>query len=292
VWDSFYGTSRILRINAHGKPAIIEDSIPIVGGTGNFDPEGIAIAPDQTIWIASEGLGVATTAPTYRPNLLIQVDESGNVLQEVGLPSDVIACRDAASARGTLGSGFEGVAVERLTGDSYRLVVAQQRGWDYAAGSCDDLDDDDGGLNPLNEPNRSRLWVYTPDTQTWDHIDWELASKPENSSWVGLSEITRVDGGFVLIERDNRGGDFAGLKTLVKVTDADLQDGLVTEAEKEKFDLMPSMKATKGWITDKPEGVAISKRGRTFMVTDNDGVKDWSGETWFLDLGSVRRLFP
>lgn len=292
VWDSFYGTSRVLRINAGQKPAVIEDSLAIVGGTGNFDPEGIAIAPDRSIWVASEGLGVLSTAGSYRPNLLIQVDEFGNVVREVGLPAEVIACRDAATARGTLGSGFEGVAAQPLPDGEYQLVVAQQRGWDYDAGSCDALDDDEGGLNNLNEPNRTRLWTYNPTTEVWDHIDWELAPKPVDSSWVGLSEITRVADGFVLIERDNRGGDFAGLKTLVKVSDADLQDGLVTEAEKEKFDLEPALKAGKGWITDKPEGVAIGRKGRTFVVTDNDGVKDWSGETWFLELGQLRRIFP
>ncbi|MEY2929550.1 MAG: hypothetical protein RL033_299, partial [Pseudomonadota bacterium] len=45
------------------------------------------------------------------------------------------------------------------------------------------------------------------------------------------------------------------------------------------------------WISDKPEGVAVTGNGRLFVVTDNDGVEDWSGETWFLRLGSWRRLF-
>jgi len=28
-----------------------------------------------------------------------------------------------------------------------------------------------------------------------------------------------------------------------------------------------------------------------YLVTDNDGVEDWSGETSFLKLGHLRRLF-
>lgn len=44
-------------------------------------------------------------------------------------------------------------------------------------------------------------------------------------------------------------------------------------------------------MTDKPEEVAITDNGKTFVVTDNDGVEDWSGETWFLQLGRVDRLF-
>ena len=46
-----------------------------------------------------------------------------------------------------------------------------------------------------------------------------------------------------------------------------------------------------GWITGKPEGVAITSNGKTFVVTDNDGVDDWSGETWFFNLGRHWRLF-
>jgi hypothetical protein len=43
--------------------------------------------------------------------------------------------------------------------------------------------------------------------------------------------------------------------------------------------------------TDKPEGVAIPDSGQTYAVTDIDGVEDRSGETWFLQLGQMRRLF-
>jgi hypothetical protein len=39
------------------------------------------------------------------------------------------------------------------------------------------------------------------------------------------------------------------------------------------------------------EGVAVTATGRTFVVTDNDGLDDWSGETWFFDLGRYWDLF-
>jgi hypothetical protein len=171
-------------------------------------------------------------------------------------------------------------------------LVAQQRGWDYTTDDCEALDDDAGGLNALGEPNLTRIWIYDPKAMSWDHVAWELAPLPENASWVGLSEITRArDGSYVLIERDNLTGDFAALKTLVRVSNRDLRDGVVAEDDKAVYDLIPRLKSTHGWITDKPEGVAITAAGRTFVVTDNDGVDDWSGETWFMDLGSFRRLF-
>jgi len=95
----------------------------------------------------------------------------------------------------------------------------------------------------------------------------------------------------VLIERDNRSGDFAELKTLVNVQRSALARGRIATADKRSFDLIPALSATHGWITDKPEGVAVTGDGRLFVVSDNDGVDDWSGETWFLPLGPWHRLF-
>ncbi len=99
-----------------------------------------------------------------------------------------------------------------------------------------------------------------------------------------------MDGGWVLIERDNRSGDFGVLKTLVYVEDAALADGKVELAEKKVFDIRPSLLSNNGWITDKPEGVGVVD-GQLYVITDNDGVDDWSGETWFLRLGRWIDLF-
>jgi hypothetical protein len=130
----------------------------IRGGTEDYDPEGIAIAPDHTLWIASEG-----NASDSRPNRLLQVDLTGNVIKEVDLPQEILDCRAASTRRGTLGSGFEGVAVLPDNSSGYKLLVAQQRDWDYTTSACEDLDDDAGGLNARIEPNphldlRSGSW--------------------------------------------------------------------------------------------------------------------------------------
>ena len=63
------------------------------------------------------------------------------------------------------------------------------------------------------------------------------------------------------------------------------------ELRKAVYDLLPHLLATNGWITDKVEGVAITPTGRTFVSTDNDGLDDWSGETWFFDVGRYWNLF-
>ncbi len=45
--------------------------------------------------------------------------------------------------------------------------------------------------------------------------------------------------------------------------------------------------ATNGYVVDKVEGFTIDKNGDAFVVTDNDGVDDSSGETLFIRLGNI-----
>ena len=98
-----------------------------------------------------------------------------------------------------------------------------------------------------------------------------IAIAPDNTLWIASEGNAR----------DSR-------PNLVRVQAA---DNLISSSEKSVYNMLPNLKATKGWITDKQEGVAITSNGRTYVVTDNDGVEDWSGETWFLDLGSFQQLF-
>jgi hypothetical protein len=303
VWDSAYAVSNIFQIDVSDRPAVITGVMSIKPGTvgsGGYDPEGIAIAPDHTLWVASEG-----NATDSVRNRLLKLDQNGNVLAEVGLPANIVACRAATTGavpRRTLGSGFEGIAVLPGPGNRYRLAVAQQRGWNYTTPECEALDDDGGGFNALGEPNWTRIWIYDPaaddpatpqsEPAAWTHVFWELAPKPALAAWVGLSEITLLPGGDVLVvERDNLTGDFAVLKTLVKINGEAAGDALIRHSEKAVYDLMPHLRATDGWITDKVEGVAVTQFGRVYVSTDNDGLDDWSGETWFFRLGRFWELF-
>ena len=177
-------------------------------------------------------------------------------------------------------------------GRSYTLAVAQQRGWDYTTPGCEDLDDDALGLDEHGEPRSTRIWLYEPTARTWDHWIWELAPLPANASWVGLSEITAApDNTFVVLERDNRSGDWAELKSLVKFDPRHARDGVIRAHDKRVRDIIPALASTRGWISDKPEGVAITQYGKIYVVTDNDGVEDWSGETSFLELGRFSKFF-
>lgn len=274
VWDAAYAQSRILTLDVGQKPAVITTEQVITGGTGNYDPEGIALAPDGTKWIASEG-----NASDARPNRLLQVDGSGAVVSEIGLPQEILACRAASTNRGSLGSGFEGVTVVPR-GQGYVLYVAQQRGWDYTTPECEALDDDPTGAN-AGEPGWTRVWIYDPVAGTWVYRAYELQPVPANAAWVGLSEIVwRGGDSFSLIERDNLSGDFTQLKTVTTVS----LDDEVTRSEKQVLDILPALRATNGWVTDKPEGLTIARDGTMYVVTDNDGVDGWSGETQLLRL--------
>ncbi len=288
-----YSQSNIFRIDVSERPAVITDVLTIQGGSGNYDPEGIAIAPDHTLWIASEGNADDSVPQPPREGRL-QRQRARRDWPAAGDHRLPRGDRRRPAGHARLGlRGRRRAALSCLRHAGYRLVVAQQRGWDYTTPECEDLDDDAGGLNASGEPNRTRIWIYDPKTDAWDHIAWELAPKPANATWVGLSEITEVPGGdYILIERDNRTGDFAVLKTLVKIDRHAAADKLISNSEKAVYDLLPHLIATNGWITDKPEGVAVTSTGRTYVVTDNDGVDDWSGESWFFDLGRFWRLFP
>lgn len=171
VWDSFYADSKIFTLDTSARPARITDAITIRGGSGDYDPEGIAVAPDGTYWIASEG-----NADGSRPNRLLQTDTAGNVIREIGLPEEIEACRAASANRGSLGAGFEGVAV-KPTRSGYKLLVAQQRGWDYTTAECEELDDDPGAIN-MGEPTQTRIWIYNPANDKWDSFAWNWQHCP------------------------------------------------------------------------------------------------------------------
>jgi hypothetical protein len=51
--------------------------------------------------------------------------------------------------------------------------------------------------------------------------------------------------------------------------------------------LIPDLEATNGAIIEKVEGFMLLGTGDGYIVTDNDGVDDSSGETQFINLGPI-----
>ncbi len=229
-----------------------------------YDLEGIALRAEGGFWAVSEG-GAETE------NLLLAVDEDGAVLEEIALP-------EAVEAAATT-NGFEGVAAYLVDGTE-RVVIAQQRAWaDDAAGHV-------------------KLDIYNPATGDWTFVAYALdAPTSTNGGWVGLSEITYLGGTrFAIIERDNQPGFYSTFKSIQVIDLATVEaqpagGTLQTVAKTHAVDILAVMVAAGGWVSDKPEGLAVTTDGTVWLVIDNDGVDDAPGETQFINLGTAAQLF-
>ena len=300
VEDSFYGQNRIFTIDIAKKPAeliaetMLMDSNDVFAGiaaatltdpnvadddparidvfdeadlsalinadkTINIDPEGIAQASDGGFWIASEGSGTVGDAgrPVNSLNFIFKTDVNGVIESVTTLP-------DAVNA-GQLRFGFEGIA--ESDGMAY---VAFQRVW-----------------TALGDTN-ARIGVYDPAADAWTFLFYPLdAPESQNGGWVGLSDITALGNGeFLVVERDNQGGPDAAIKRLYTFDVTGLVDG-DTITKTLVRDLLPDLAAPGGLIYEKVEGSAVTLSGDVWIVNDNDGVDDNSGETQLINLGDA-----
>ena len=138
-----------------------------------------------------------------------------------------------------------------------------------------------------------KLVSYKPSSKEWGAVRYPL--EQTESGWVGLSEITANGDYAYIIERDNLIGQAAKLKKLYRVALADLKPAalggdLPVVKKEEVRDLLPDLKATNGYVVDKVEGFTIDAAGNGFVVTDNDGVDDSSGETLFFGIGPINAM--
>lgn len=261
VTDSVYaGAPRILTIDATKKPAMITGEALVTrngAAAEKLDLEGIAVAGDG-FWLASEG-----NPEKGLTNRLVRVDAKGAIQEEIPVPADL--------ERGAKNFGFEGVTVTGSGADE-TVWLAVQREWA-----------DDG-------KNVVKLLAYKPADKSWSAVRYPLDSA--EAGWIGLSEITAAGDRVIIIERDNQIAEKAKMKKLYAVSMADMKPralgGEVPLVQKTLVrDLLPDLKAAKGYVLDKVEGFAIDAAGDAYIVTDNDGVDDSSGETQFLKLGKL-----
>ena len=263
VSDSVYGGQpSIFTIDATKTPALITAKT-VVSRNGapaeKLDLEGIALDGAGGFWLASEG-----NPEKEVPHAILHADASGAITEEIALPEALLA--------GQTRFGLEGITVVG-SGDDAMLVMAVQREW---------KDDPKGQV---------KLVAYKPSSKEWSAARYPLEAAGEG--WVGLSEITAHDGKLYIVERDNLIGTSAKLKAIYSVDlasfkPAPLGGDLPALTKTLVRDLVPDLKAaTNGSVVDKVEGMAIDAGGELFVVTDNDGVDDSSGETLFLKLGKL-----
>ncbi|MFN3252706.1 esterase-like activity of phytase family protein [Roseibium album] len=266
VNDSFYDDGRIYALDISAKPARITSYTTVTGfNQERLDLEGIAVARDGGFWLASEG-----HPKNERGHLLLKVDADGAVQEEITLPQSLIDQQKRFS--------FEGVAEFEMDGQNL-VAVAVQREWN----------DDPKG--------HTKIGIYNPADKSWGFVHYPLdAPKSTAGGWVGLSEIVSLgDGRFAILERDNKGGEDAAIKqvtvvSLEGITPAAHGETLPILKKRLAMDILPALAQGKGWVQDKPEGLAVTAGGRLILVTDNDGVDDAPGETQLIDLGPASRL--
>jgi hypothetical protein len=139
--------------------------------------------------------------------------------------------------------------------------------------------------------NHVKLVSYTPETGDWGAVRY-VKEGPTGDGWVGLSEIALHGDWAYLIERDNHTGDAAVTKLVTRVPVAELRPAplggpLPVVTREVVRDLLPDLQATGGYVLEKVEGLAVGADGTAWLVTDNDGVDDSSGETLFWSIGPV-----
>uniref|UniRef100_UPI00286D4FD6 esterase-like activity of phytase family protein n=1 Tax=Tabrizicola sp. TaxID=2005166 RepID=UPI00286D4FD6 len=259
VNDSVLGAApTIYTIDTKAVPARITAALTVTRGgdaAQKLDLEGLAPDGEGGFWLASEG-----RSDRLIPHAIYHVDAEGAIVEEIALPESLLP--------NEVRFGFEGIAV---AGDW--LWMAVQREWK----------DDPAGM--------VKLLAYNTKDQTWGAVHYPLDAAPEGG-WMGLSEITISGDWAYLIERDNQVAGAAKTKHLTRVSVAQMVpaplDGPLPVVTKELVrDLIPDLKLGHGYVSEKVEGFAVDVGGIGWLVTDNDGTNDSSGETQFWSIGKV-----
>ena len=260
VSDSAYAMApTIYTIDATQTPARITAATPVTRfgqPAQKIDLEGIVADGEGGFWLASEG-----RSDRLLPHAILHVDAAGEIDAEIALPEGLLAQE--------IRFGFEGIT---KVGDVLWLAV--QREWK----------DDPAGM--------VKLLAYNTADETWGAVHYPL-EPASGDAWVGLSEITADGDWFYLIERDNQVAGNAAIKHITRVPAAQMVpaplDGPLPVVSKELVrDLIPDLATLNGYTAEKVEGFAIDADGTGWVITDNDGVSDNSGETLFWQTGPMR----
>lgn len=265
VSDSIYANApTIYTIDASQKPARIVQSV-IVSEKGEpaikLDLEGIASDGDAGFWLVSEG-----NPEKQVDNALLHVNKDGAIDEKISLPDELTKHQTKY--------GLEGIALQGH-GDNLTIWLAVQRPWK------DDRD------------NTTKLLAYKPATKEWRFASYPLEKTKEG--WVGVSELASHNGYLYVLERDNLVGDKAEIKRLYRVNSDTLKTASIGKkaevvTKELVYDFLPDLQTLNhGYVLDKLEGFTFASNGKAYAVTDNDGVKDSSGETLFFEVPLQRQ---
>ncbi|MFT5706507.1 MAG: hypothetical protein ACI9ES_000786 [Oceanospirillaceae bacterium] len=259
VNDSYYRNDpAIFTIDANKTPALIVKKTAVTRAgmpAQKLDMEGITTDGKGGFWVSSEGKNSKLV-----PHALYNINAEGEIKQEVAFPEALLAVQKRFGAEG----------ITRI-GDT--LWIAIQRAWQDDA------------------KNMVKLVAYHTNSKTWGAVLYP--TETTSKGWVGLSEISAFGDQVYIVERDNQIGEQALIKRLYKVSQTQLQAAPLGEplpiVEKKLVrDFITDLQQLNGYVVDKIEGFAIDVSGTGYAITDNDGVDDSSGETYFFSTGKMQ----
>lgn len=263
VPDDAYASRVIrIRISPEGVPleATVAAEITQAGRQAYYDLEGITHdtsvqAPAEPgFWLVSEGNG-RFDHDDYLPNILIQVDRQGRVLQEVRLPEAVDSPRNGLVSK----YGIEGITV---SSDGRYVLAAVQGAF---------RDDSDA------QGNFTRIARYDLTQRAWEFFLYPLDVGRKEGTFVGLSELINLGGDrYAVIERDNEEGKRARVKRIYtfRLDGVAPFEGLVKKRSDLKgYVITKTLLADTLGLGDFPkiEGLALAADGALWAGPDNDG---------------------
>ncbi|MGH1565620.1 esterase-like activity of phytase family protein [Mumia sp. DW29H23] len=269
--DAALKTARLYSVDTSATQARITRALTVTDGgkPAALDVEGVFARPQGGFWLAAEG----ATGPQ---NALVRTDGAGAVQERVALPADVSA---------HVGKwGLEGVTATNDRGGEHVWVALQRPLWTDPASTASTVDGADV----------ARIGRYDVRDRSWHWYGYRLEAPRSAADWIGLSEITAVDGDtLAVIERDKLNGPAAKVKRVytVDIPARESRDGITMLRKRLAYDVLPDLRATRGWTQEKLEGLTIGGDGQVYAVTDNDGLADATGETVFLRLGKSQAVF-
>ncbi|WP_394553295.1 esterase-like activity of phytase family protein [Agromyces sp. MMS24-JH15] len=275
--DVAVSPATLYAVDTTASPARITQSIRVTegGAPAALDVEGVVATSRTGGWLAVEG---ATGAGNVLKQYALQ-DGVAVVTKTVQLPADVTSH--------IANWGLEGVTSITDRAGEHLWVVLQRQLWADPAAAAKVEAGDGAGV--------TRIGRYDVATGAWTWFGYRLESTSTPGDWIGLSEITAVDADtLAVVERDKLNGPDAAIKRVytVEIPKRDPAAGTLPVLEKRlAVDVLPALRSVDGWTQEKLEGLAIGADGRVYAVTDNDGLKDATGETVFLDLGKAKQVF-
>lgn len=264
VSDDALAESYIYRIgNIAENSPVIDERITVTdsGLPASLDLEGVAARTEGGFWLAHEGKSGAQ-------NALYRTDANGAIQERVSLPTSVTE---------HIGKwGLEGVAATGTGKDEVLYVAVQRPLWK------------DPKAKPLAalEGNSARIGRYQVATKSWTWYSYPLTATSTEGDWMGLSDITVLGPDtLAVIERDKLNGPAARIKKAQAIrlpNKGGKEQPIPVQKLGSGQDLREVAMGYAGWMQEKFEGLAMTSTCDVYAITDNDGLKDATGETYFL----------